>query len=184
MAGTRDGKPKTRFSCWRVGGCLLLIVGTPLVWSLTSEALWWHRHPPQRASCIQNLKQLSLAVQMYATDYDERMPRVRDWSEVTMPYARNELTYHCPKASTEPRLSYGMNPDLSGRVVEGISGYVMHGRDRRELPEEVMLFDGRLGMVIERHEGGANYGFADGHAKWLADPPAGILVAAEAHEGD
>lgn len=141
------------------------------------------RHPntyrPRPVSCMANLKQLSLAVQMYATDYDERMPRAADWHEVTMPFARNRVIYHCPEAQEEPWLSYAMNRAVSGRHIEGISSGLVHSVPEQELPREVMLFDGRMGAVVERHRGGAYYAYLDGSAEWLADPPEGTPVREE-----
>lgn len=169
----------TRIVVW---GGLLIVLG--LGWRLVGWQLTRNTYHPRPVSCVANLKQLSLAVQMYATDYDERMPRVANWHEVTVPFVKNEALYHCPEAQEEPWVSYGMNCELSGRVVAGISSDLVRTKPPHDLPREVLLFDGRHGTVIERHNDGANYSFADGHATWLEDPPAGIPVLNADDEGE
>src|SRR5207302_231663 len=43
-----------------------------------------------RTVCLSNLKQISLAVQMYAEDWNDRIPPVARWNPVTQPYIKND----------------------------------------------------------------------------------------------
>ena len=61
------------------------------------------REKARQSSCLSNVKQLMLAVQQYAQDYDERMPRHGnnpDWTEQIYPYVKNVQVYNCPSSST------------------------------------------------------------------------------------
>src|SRR5437870_6994180 len=59
------------------------------------------RDKARQASCASNMKQLGLAVFMYAQDYDERMPSVH-WGAyyyAVQPYMRNNQMWSCPSSS-------------------------------------------------------------------------------------
>jgi prepilin-type N-terminal cleavage/methylation domain-containing protein/prepilin-type processing-associated H-X9-DG protein len=59
------------------------------------------REKARQISCINNMKQLGLAVLMYAQDYDERFPSVH-WGiylVTVQPYIKNTQTWACPSAS-------------------------------------------------------------------------------------
>jgi prepilin-type N-terminal cleavage/methylation domain-containing protein/prepilin-type processing-associated H-X9-DG protein len=59
------------------------------------------RDKARQVSCSSNMKQVSLAVLMYAQDYDERMPSVH-WGAyyvAVQPYMRNSQVWSCPSAS-------------------------------------------------------------------------------------
>ncbi len=67
------------------------------------------REKARQSACASNLKQLQLAVNMYAQDYDEMLPREgydvpsvdhgdsdASWRAVTYPYVKNAQLYVCP----------------------------------------------------------------------------------------
>ncbi len=72
------------------------------------------RAKARQAKCMANLKQLGLAFQMYAQDYDELLPSwcfgafddndngpaegAYTWDTVLMPYMRNKQILHCPNS--------------------------------------------------------------------------------------
>src|SRR5438093_1605252 len=76
------------------------------------------RDKARQATCISNIKQLSLGMQMYVQDYDERFlyretsacgwiylhcnDRANyyslNWWEVILPYTKNNGIYYCPSA--------------------------------------------------------------------------------------
>jgi prepilin-type N-terminal cleavage/methylation domain-containing protein/prepilin-type processing-associated H-X9-DG protein len=79
------------------------------------------RDKARAATCLSNIKQLALGIQMYAQDYDERLisrpsgslgdcswqfvcgvPRTRwylNWWDVVLPYTKNNKIYYCPSAA-------------------------------------------------------------------------------------
>src|ERR671911_538305 len=74
------------------------------------------REKARSASCLSNIKQLGLTLQMYAQDYDETLPNhaadtanfldakaPANWAKAVSPYAKNTQIFSCPSAPLEPR---------------------------------------------------------------------------------
>lgn len=95
------------------------------------------REKARQASCLSNVKQLSLGMLMYAQDYDETIVAYADhgcyspaitspltgnpttrlsWYEMIFPYLKNKQILHCPsKANLAYNTDYGVNyNDVSG----------------------------------------------------------------------
>ena len=90
------------------------------------------REKARQSSCLNNVKQLTLAFMMYAQDYDEYirsayipMPDSHYWPWMfgVEPYVKNDHVYACPSESwavtwghksPAARLSYGMNYSYLG----------------------------------------------------------------------
>ncbi len=166
------------------------------------------REKARQASCLNNVKELALAVQMYAQDYDETLPFSRNrpatgWTPWTMhlnPYIKNWQVMLCP-SGTQPWTShstrthaasdgwghwmdYGANCHVMGASVPSAA------LAKIEYPSETVVMadsdctrdtaDGwtysyawfisdthyPYSFVPDRHNGGANFAFCDGHAKW------------------
>jgi prepilin-type N-terminal cleavage/methylation domain-containing protein/prepilin-type processing-associated H-X9-DG protein len=193
------------------------------------------RDKARQASCLSNIKQLSLGVMMYAQDYDETLlyrptqkhcewryicsttaqPRwYLNWWDVVLPYTKNNQIYYCPSAQalrdpyltpwgiTNVAIGYNLSPG-NGLVKPAPAGStVAPGVALAEVtrPAETILL-GEAGHVWNpkataspfnskdqpspslawspsnesgsewgpepRHNGGANMGFVDGHARWM-----------------
>jgi prepilin-type N-terminal cleavage/methylation domain-containing protein/prepilin-type processing-associated H-X9-DG protein len=73
------------------------------------------REKARQATCISNLKQLGLGINMYAQDYDEILPYGYNysadrtvlwwWQDNIRPYVKNEAIYTCPSASPHAQWS-------------------------------------------------------------------------------
>ncbi len=79
------------------------------------------REKARQTSCLSNVKQISLAGQMYIQDYDECLcpygdhacpvgPDCKNWWEMMEPYMKNQQMLLCPSCS--PHADYG-RPDYS-----------------------------------------------------------------------
>jgi type II secretory pathway pseudopilin PulG len=89
------------------------------------------REKARQATCLSNLKQLSLSVPMYAQDYDETYPiwsttewtppaRTVRWDYLVHPYVKNIGIYKCPSAAKRYAgavSTFGYNRQLGERVV-------------------------------------------------------------------
>lgn len=166
---------KVQGSSWRTHVRLIaavaLIVGVAAVVFPMLTQHPWLRPDRGTATCLSHLKVTGMAAVMYAQDHDHRLPPVHHWHERIAPWGYQGELQGCPEAPSAPYGGYAMRPMLTSEDL----------RDIAEPAEEVLFFDGRDAEVEERHEGGANYCFADGHAQWLDDPPAGLAAAEPAH---
>lgn len=115
------------------------------------------REKARQSSCLSNMKQVAIAVQMYAQDYDDTLPPAADWQGLVSRYAGNDQIFECP--TRQGRLPhYALSPFVAGRNLGEIAD-----------PETtVMLYEiGEDGRQVYPHNDGANYGFVDGHVKWF-----------------
>jgi len=151
------------------------------------------RAKARQTNCLSNVKQIGLALMMYAQDYDETYCHVDHttgygWWEPLQTYVKNAQVFRTPayKASaSDPGTDYLLN------------GLFAHGKSMAEIeePSQQICIAVRKQTCSEAgyhpwpdasgdwddlttysefvdhiatdiHNDGSNYGFADGHAKW------------------
>jgi prepilin-type N-terminal cleavage/methylation domain-containing protein/prepilin-type processing-associated H-X9-DG protein len=152
------------------------------------------RAKARQASCLSNVKQISLALIMYSQDYDECLP-VSDhatgyeWFEPLQAYVKNRQMFRCPAyraAATEPETDYLLNglcahgaplvafDQASAQISIAIRRPGVNEDCYHPWPDDYSTWDDLsaysefadlIGSTV--HNDGANYGFLDGHAKWL-----------------
>lgn len=138
-----------------------------------------------RPSCLSNMRQLGLAVLLYARDYDDRLP-ARDWQDVLAPYLerlgqeapiirgmplsrkRVQDVFQCPQDATPHTDSYAYNRFLAAHSLDEFH------QSNRDDSRTVMLYEVENGEVAFRHNGGTNILTVDSHARWYA--PADVAV--------
>lgn len=145
------------------------------------------RERARQISSLSNLKQISLAMIMYAQDYDEHYPPAARWVDAITPYLTAGLhtheerqrvidsVFHDPSAPKSQKWSYAFNSNLSGLTLAQMDSPAT----------TVLLFESNAntknaadtGESIPRpgrHSGGTDYALADGHCLWVPDtlPPA------------
>ena len=142
------------------------------------------REAARTIACASNQRQMGLALAMYVQDYDERLPLpTRDWQDVIQPYVKNRGIFRDPSAPPGLDFHYAFN---------GLHGEA--GPPTPPFGQPLAAFVSSTGTVVitdhvdcciqaehtfntvapikssiesERHKGGANYLFADGHVKWF-----------------
>lgn len=72
-------------------------------------------------SCKGNLKQLGLAILLYASDHDGYLPNHRTWEQQIFNYLKNRDIYRCPDALIKQKRYYCMNSKLSNRNYKNIN---------------------------------------------------------------
>ena len=170
------------------------------------------REKARQTTCLSNVKQLVVAVSMYAQDFDEWLPTEDynyggdgntpgvdgSWRGAIMPYCKNVQLFQCPSFRPSPG-TYGV---FDGRHNDCgmVAGYAINDCHQdspaptpprgnalgacEDASSVVFLFEGTgadddhtpatndhgwipTAASFTRHNGGCNYGFVDGHAKWL-----------------
>ncbi len=152
------------------------------------------REKARQTSCLSNVKQLMVAHMMYAQDYDEVLsgswhgpgayPGAYQWPDWIEPYLKNEQILRCPSANLE--LGYAINVAYyGGSGVAGVAANPPYARPLSAIEDPsgcILILDHTGGFeygwqyisnqsgityFTDRHNGGLNAGFCDGHAKWL-----------------
>lgn len=69
----------------------------------TAVFVWGHgaRERARQASCTSNIKQLGLALSMYAADHNGWYPPSTDWAEPMNGYVKNAQVFQCPSDMTD-----------------------------------------------------------------------------------
>lgn len=159
--------------------------------------------------CTTKLRQLSVVLKMYASDYDERFPR-HGYTDVNQsvtlpsilhPYSKNASIWRCPQAGDDddPRVNYDGSPGdatvsfgynwkaLSfegggipvSRVLDP-AGTVVLGDSTSYLTAPPSLLVAPNGTPpVYRHDGSANVAWADGHVGAASRETLEITIASE-----
>jgi len=118
----------------------------------------------KQATCLSNVKQISLAILMYADDYDGRYPLRANWADAVLPYNKNQEMFQCPKLPIGEG-GYAFNKAMAGAMKDGSSS---------DAAFRVVVFESRPGKNVvggqadmeARHMGGLTVGYGDGHCNW------------------
>jgi prepilin-type N-terminal cleavage/methylation domain-containing protein/prepilin-type processing-associated H-X9-DG protein len=117
--------------------------------------------------------------------------------QILYPYVKNYQVATCPSADPSERYSYGWNRFLGfhARSYHPYNSECAAGLAQVERPSEtIMIGDATSSLLLapskeswaypwdnyvswEIHNGGANYGFVDGHAKWMKGQEVGTTDA-------
>jgi hypothetical protein len=130
----------------------------------------------RKTQCLANMKSLALAITMYVEDYN-RSPDPWRWSDQLMEYVVNPDVYRCPQDG-ELRCAYALN--------DGIGGTTANSLRTPDAARLVTIFESDRGWnahggrellpAAPRHLDGDNFGFLDGHAKWVKRGDASTLM--------
>ncbi len=117
-------------------------------------------------NCMNNVKQLNLALMMYASDNKDQFPGGSNWCDALRPYlAQATNAFICPKGAAGRRCHYALNAQLAGRDL----------KDSQAPAQVVLVFECDGGWNVSggrellpakpRHAGAYAFGFADGHVE-------------------
>ncbi len=136
----------------------------PIFAAMLLPALAKAKSKAQSIQCVNNVKQLSLAVRLYAGDNSDKLPAATNWCDATISSAGSPKIYSCP-GSPNLRSGYAFNTNLSGMEEGKID------------PGTVLIFESDAGwnasggkelMITKpRHNGRYIIGFADGSVQQM-----------------
>ncbi len=147
-----------------VSAAFLLLMPIPAAMLLPALA----RAKQKAASihCMNNVRQLNLALIMYADANKDQLPAGTAWCDSILPYlGRSTNVFLCPQGPPNQRCHYALNAQLAGRSIKEVQAPA----------ETVLVFETDGGWNISggrdllpakaRHNGAYAVGFADGHAE-------------------
>jgi prepilin-type N-terminal cleavage/methylation domain-containing protein/prepilin-type processing-associated H-X9-DG protein len=150
----------------------------------------------QATACLNNVRQIGLSTQMYADDHDGSFPtsdhQGRSWVASLLSYGGTKSVYRCPIDKQTNRLfSFAINdfllPPLPGArdfskvtflpapaqtatFPECADTYTSSDHYHFALSDDGGYSPGAFAgqVAVTRHQNGANYPFADGHAERIS----------------
>jgi hypothetical protein len=144
-----------------VSGVFLLMV--PIFAAMLLPALAAAKQKAMEINCMNNEKQLALAVRIYSTDNANRFPPAATWCDAIQKSVAMENVFKCPAASAQSRCDYAFNAKLDGLDVSQVN------------PQTVMIFESdsgwdahggpELAAAHRHHAKNSVVTFADGHAE-------------------
>ncbi len=165
---------------------LVVIAIIVLLAALLLPALSRARAAGKRAQCLSNLKQMGVAVSLYADDHDGHLPLIIGGAP-----APHDLWYHavgwylfqkdialdwppkgvfqCPTATVltpHYSMAYALNGVPLSQIGDPTLAVVVADADAN-LEGGIAILYPYYSLNPVRHEGGANYLFVDGHARCL-----------------
>jgi prepilin-type processing-associated H-X9-DG protein len=149
-----------------IAAICISLVAIPLHAALLYPVIARRIEQNHRLQCLANVKNLALAINMYACDYDGFPTPADRWNESLDEFVGNADTFTCSK-SPQSRSAFAFVSVLSTGGFEAVS----------DPSRQLSIFESDAGWNAAggkellprtpRHLGGDNYGFVDGHARWF-----------------
>ena len=114
----------------------VFLLFAPIMAAMLLPALAKAKQKASSIQCMNNLKQLSLGVIMYANDNKDQFPTGTTWCDLIMPYEKATQPFICPQGKPGQRSHYAFNAKLVGRATERCPG---SRRDRLDLRDRRRL---------------------------------------------
>jgi len=148
-----------------VSGVMLLMC-IPMMAAMLLPALARAKQKAMTINCMNNVRQLDLAVMMYANAHGDQFPPAAAWCDAIQTNAGSKA-FHCPASDHTSRCDYGFNQKLGGvalGTIKNPANTVMifetdGGWNQNGGPDEMLKQPRHFRMVI---------GFADGHAEQVS----------------
>jgi len=146
-----------------VSGAAILML--PILAGMMLPALANAKDKAQTIRCVNNVKQLALALRMYANDNNDTYPKAEKWCDAILNEAGTPTIFVCPGANDGQRSHYAFNAKLSGKKEGDVH------------PETVMIFECAGGWNISGGKDNAEkhhrrtyvVGFADGSVRQISE---------------
>jgi hypothetical protein len=142
----------------------MLLFSIPFMAGMTLPALARAKQKAMTINCMNNMKQLGLAVRTYAVDHNGQLPPAATWCDAIQSRVGSPKVFQCP-SEPERRCSYAFNAKLDGK------------KDSEINPQTVLLFESDAGWngtgdadTLKPHSHSSrsvNVGFANGSVRQI-----------------
>jgi prepilin-type processing-associated H-X9-DG protein len=142
----------------------LFVLMVPIYAAMLLPALARAKSKAQTINCVNNMKQLALAVRIYANDHNNQLPPALTWCDAIQKEVGSPKVFHCP-SDPDRRSAYAFNAKLDGK------------KDNEIDPQTVLIFESQAGwngaggaerLALRHHSSGiVNVAFADGSVRSL-----------------
>ena len=152
-----------------VAAAMCLLVLPAILFPVFARA----REAARTSTCMANARQVANAMQMYATDYDGRLPIGANWCDAVRPKVKSAELFECPSLPDQ-KSGYGYNAILSGARLN----------DAMASPSTVLIFEsnggwnlsgGKSSLVSQPRHGGNVFGFVDSHVAKISPENLGTV---------
>ena len=157
-----------------VSGIMFLML--PIMAAMLLPALARAKTNAQTVQCVNHVKQLNLALIMYATDHNETLPPAESWCDLVKPYTGGStVTFGCP-SEAPGQCAYALNAAVANKKMSEIGNPA----------QTVLIFSSAAGWnkaggrnlaLAHKHNfrNGLTVGFADGHAATVSGAQAASM---------
>ena len=150
----------------------MLLVSVPFMAGMTLPALARAKQRAQTINCVNNLKQLALAVKVYAVDHNDQLPPAATWCDAIQRNVGSPKVFVCP-SEPDRRCAYAFNVRLDAKKENEVN------------PQTVLLFESEAGWngagnaaALNAHKHSSrlvNIAFADGSVRSVPRSQLGTL---------
>jgi len=168
--GRKDSRGNWKTKAGFVCGIItlsLLIVALLIVLPILLPAFASGRDKARRDICLNNMRQISAAFHMYASDWNGIYPPKERWIDCIMLYLKNEKYLRCPNDRSTARSSYGMNPAFSIDNPEDFADSDTILIFETKQPGNAPFGNDHAVVNPGRHMCGNNYGFFGNRARYF-----------------
>jgi len=135
----------------------------PILAAMLLPALAAAKQKAQGINCMSNVKQLSVALRIYAGDNQNHYPAATNWCDAIQSNVGNTRAFHCPADFSGGRCSYAFNAQVAGAEADQVDPntvaiFEANGGWNLSGGKELLLASPRHGQLIV-------VGFADGHVE-------------------
>ncbi len=142
------------------GAAFMLLAALAIFAAILFPVFGRAKEKAQATVCLSNVKQLGVALMMYAADHEERLPEANSWKDAIAEYVgHNEALFTCPLTGQR----YIFNEALSGVDLKALD----NPQATPMLWEPALHAGGQLGP----HMGQFNVCYVDGHATMVDELP-------------
>ena len=146
-----------------VSGVFLLMI--PIFAAMLLPALAAAKGKAQAINCVNNEKQLALAVRIYSGNNTNQFPSAATWCDAIKASVGSDKVFKCPAANEASACGYAFNAKLDGADADKVN------------PQTVMIFEADTGwnahggpeIAAEHHGKSMNVAFADGHVERVTE---------------